>query len=517
MLSAIAWTRGQPALRREIEAALREAPAWLGEGALRSTCRLPRGPWLVKRFRAGAGAVERVKAAVGRAPADREWDALAALHAAGLPVPEPLALGALADGDRLLAMEWVEGKLLLDALPADRAARRTLLRALGELVARVHGAGWVHGDLHAGNVLIAAQGPVLLDWQRARRTRARAARRRDLAFLEYSLARVTSRSDRFRVRQAKLAVSPPLGDDARHELRAAGDAVDRRADEHARSRTRRALREDRLHARVEIGERRGMRLRELAPETVAALLDQHEQALRAGDARLLESDARSALSAVSADGRCAVVKEARWRGVGRALADALRGSAGRRAWLAGHGLLARRLGAPRPLAFLERRRWGAPIASWVVLEDLRPAVPAAFAVERGEAPAEAVLSALARLVIDLHRARVDHGDLKATNVLLLRGSAGRLETALVDLEGVRFPRRLSEARRIAALAELNASLPDAYPADARRRAFERYALALPFARGRSRALDEVVAASLARRHRWTGCGPSAPRQVDRLE
>ena len=503
MLSAIEWTRGEAALQRQIEEGLRGSPQVLREGGPRSLLRLERGPWLVKRYRAGSGAIEQVKARIGLAPADREWRALRALRAAGLPVPAPLALGALADGDRLLAMEWVDGAPLLDALRGPRAARRDLLRALGVLVARVHGAGWVHGDLHAGNVLVSQHGPVLLDWQRARRTQTRAARRRDLAFLEYSLAPATSRSDRLRVRQARLAAVPPLRDDARHELRAAGDAADRRAREHARSRTRRTLREGRLHTSAAVGEARGMRLRELAPETLATLLAEHREAVAARDDRVLDRDARSSLSGVTADGWRAIVKESGWRGPGRALADALRGSPGRRAWVAGHGLRARRIGAARPLAFLERRRYGVPIASWVVLEDLRPAVPAAFAVERGEADAEAVLAALSRLLVDLHRARVDHGDLKATNVLLRR-SAGALALALVDLEGVRFPSRLAEARRIAALAELNASLPDDYPAGARRRAFERYAAALPFARGRAQALAEVVAASRARRHRWTG-------------
>jgi hypothetical protein len=75
---------------------------------------------------------------------------------------------------------------------------------------------------------------------------------------------------------------------------------------------------------------------------------------------------------------------------------------------------------------------------------------------------------------------------------------------LVDLEGVRFRRRLPEAARIEALAQLNASLPDGVPADVRRRAFARYCAALPFARPRGEVLAQVVARSLARRHRWTG-------------
>jgi hypothetical protein len=180
----------------------------------------------------------------------------------------------------------------------------------------------------------------------------------------------------------------------------------------------------------------------------------------------------------------------------------VRGSAGRRAWRGGHGLLVRGVGAARPLAFLERRVLGLPIASLVVLEDLRPAEPA----DAGTAlPPEAVVEALGRLARALHRRGVDHGDLKASHVFV-RAAPDGTEARLIDLEGVRFPRRLADARRRQALAELNASLPDRFPAEARRRAFARYAAALPFAAGRDAALRAIVDASLARRHRWSGAG-----------
>jgi hypothetical protein len=71
---------------------------------------------------------------------------------------------------------------------------------------------------------------------------------------------------------------------------------------------------------------------------------------------------------------------------------------------------------------------------------------------------------------------------------------------------VRFRRGLAEARRVQALAELNASLPDVFPAGLRCAAFARYARAHPFAEGSDGALHRVVEASLARRHRFRGEG-----------
>jgi hypothetical protein len=71
---------------------------------------------------------------------------------------------------------------------------------------------------------------------------------------------------------------------------------------------------------------------------------------------------------------------------------------------------------------------------------------------------------------------------------------------------VRFPSRVTDSHRLSALSELNASLPDAYPAPLRRQAIRRYAAALPFASGWRSAQTQLLRASLARGHRWTGAG-----------
>jgi hypothetical protein len=150
------------------------------------------------------------------------------------------------------------------------------------------------------------------------------------------------------------------------------------------------------------------------------------------------------------------------------------------------------------------------VASALLLEDLRPARPA----DVSDAPAEAKAEALARLLIDLHRAGVHHGDLKASHVYLMTGAAG-LETRLIDLAGVRFRRRLGDRERIRALCELNASLPDGFPNALREAVFRRYVAALPF-RARPEAVRrEIVRRSLGRRHRWSGGDQAGAMVVQR--
>jgi hypothetical protein len=211
---------------------------------------------------------------------------------------------------------------------------------------------------------------------------------------------------------------------------------------------------------------------------------------------------------VCAAGRALVVKEVRKGGARRRLADSLRGSAGRRAWLGAHSLLAAGVGAAAPVAYLEHSVLGVPLRSLLVSEDLRPARPAAAYASDDPARAAEVLEALCAIAVRLHRSGFAHGDLRAQHIFLAPG-ASELDAKLIDLEDVRRPMRLSDAARLESLAQLNASLPDelATP-DQRRRAFGRYARALPFRCGERAALERVARMSLARTHLWQGdeCG-----------
>jgi len=143
---------------------------------------------------------------VGRNAAAAEWDALQALSRAGVDVPQPLARG-LAGATPWVAMTRSPGTTALERWrSADAHERRALAEALGRALARVHAAGWCHGDLHLGNVLVDAHGGVeIVDWQRGRP--GASARDADIASLDFSLAHAGARrSERLRLRRAALGV-----------------------------------------------------------------------------------------------------------------------------------------------------------------------------------------------------------------------------------------------------------------------------------------------------------------------
>lgn len=496
MSAQLHWLAGDERLRATLEAAIdgTRPASVIAETPRRRVLHLAgqtdSGPLLLKHFRArpSARSANSWKRVLGQSAGAREWRALDALAASEIPAPAPRAHARRGD-EEWVAMDFVAGRPLVEAIHgASGAERRALVDELGLLVRRLHLRGLVHGDLHLANALQSDSGElVLLDWQRARLTHSRRAQARDLASLEFSLARAgLGRADRLRLRRSVLGTRA-----SRATLLAAGQHVEAFAHDHYRGRTRRCLIEGRQQTTIDPTLGRGMRTRDLSEQALRAALSAHDAALAEHSAGVLKDDERARVTRVAAGGRKIVVKQVIKGGIGRRLADRLRGSPAERGWLGGHGLLARGIGAARPLAWLDRRDG---TASVLLLEDVG---------ERGcldvARPDEIDPDMLARLLIALHRRGVDHGDLQASHIYGLEAPA------LIDLEGVRFRRRLGDEARLRSLAELNASLAEsALPAARRCELFERYATALPFAMPRANALREVVRRSLARRHAWTG-------------
>jgi hypothetical protein len=160
-----------------------------------------------------ARAFVKVYPAPGERRARRAATMAAALTAAGFGAPRTLVLG-WREGAGLLVMRDVGGEPLLDALarlaaagPAARAAKRTLLRALGAEIGRLHAAGFVHGDLVPPNVHARDGRFVLLDNDRTRRGRVlvRLGGRRNLVQLGRFVAPGVTLTDRCRVLAAYAA------------------------------------------------------------------------------------------------------------------------------------------------------------------------------------------------------------------------------------------------------------------------------------------------------------------------
>ncbi len=142
----------------------------------------------------------------------REGRILQALQREGLPGPEWVACGQ-EGGCSFLLIRTAPGCDLrtLATQERDPVRRLRLARQLGRVLARLHAAGWTHGDLYAKHVLVHEDELLLLDWPRARRQHCPTWTRRaeDLAALHATLLNdLATRAERLACLRAYLACEP---------------------------------------------------------------------------------------------------------------------------------------------------------------------------------------------------------------------------------------------------------------------------------------------------------------------
>jgi tRNA A-37 threonylcarbamoyl transferase component Bud32 len=450
---------------------------------------------------------DSIKRTLGHSAAQREWRSLIIANARGLSVPEPLGYGRLVNGEEVLAMRYIPGRSLHEALSAPGPDEwKTINTQLALALHAFHDAGLRHGDLHAGNLRLADGGIVILDLQRTRRSRGQRDQLMDLAQLVFSLQR---------------SGVDPLGLNALRERLGIGaeldEAIRRFCLDYQRGRTRRQLRVggdwERLSHSPQI---RGIMTREFDREALHASLfsthtlprarlaelpPQHTEVRRTDRIRVVEwgPPHHRLISKAVAAGSTA-----------RLIADRFRGSAGARAFRRGQAdrLISDR--AAPVLAYLDFRRAGFPVSSWLFMEkvgdhdldSLRPDSPD---------EAQRIACALGGWLAEQHAVGLFHRDLKGGNVRV-RVTSEKIDFWLVDLEELAGPRRIPESDRMEALSQLNASLGDsAFDLRSRMAGLAAYAERLPFEPPLESIAREIAERSRTRRHRWRGedCRPEA--------
>jgi tRNA A-37 threonylcarbamoyl transferase component Bud32 len=141
---------------------------------------------------------------------------------------------------------------------------------------------------------------------------------------------------------------------------------------------------------------------------------------------------------------------------------------------------------------------------WLVMEDGGPTLSDWVETDLAKSTQferEELARALGSLLAALHRRGIYHPDLKANNVVWRPGEPPRL----LDYGRVRFSARVTRRRRVKNLAQLNAALPDALPNALRERALAAYLAESETGDEPAALRRDVIAESLRRAHRWSGC------------
>lgn len=474
------------------------------ENPVRTVWRVPRdgAPAIyVKRFRV-SGVKDALKHLVLPSRARAEWDASLGLNAAGVPAVEVVAYGerraaGLLRGAVCAVLEFPGAMELVPWMFArfgqegpwttsQREEREELLRRLGALLRRLHDAGFVHPDLHGGNLLLSREGSPpdlrLVDLHTVRRpgSAGTAARRRDLSVLLHSMRTATGPSERALVVEAYGGAAGGAGAIDAAALRDLARDLEEVIVSMERRRVASRTRPEKLFrptGRFDTGRRDGVDLVFLrawgAEPFVAALREHARKSADPAAPGVLKRGGRSIVTQVEVQGPAGparlVVKETRVRGAVDLWKNAFRPPRAVAAWVAGNGLYHRMVDLAEPRALAVRGAWPLRRESFLVMEDASAGGERydlrsmrlwdAGPLERGAGREKrAEIERFGRWLGDLHAQGIYHGDLKCVNVFV-RKKHGRLSFCVVDYDRVSFGGGAVDARRrVKNLAQLAASV-----------------------------------------------------------
>jgi len=483
------------------------APEWtrIKQNASRTVYRgkIARKDIYLKHFH-GQSFFHRLAGMLGISGAARELYYAQYLRSAGVETPEPLAASSrqpqwcatLAVENALPGDQWHSQKLADGN--AGKQAIASATTALAKLVARMHGAGVIHRDLHLGNVLVVQQDQtarlVLTDLHRLKRRMhlSRLSRTANLAQLLHDRRDTTTRTQRLRFLKHYLAQSG-----ARGTLRGWEFLITQMARRHTRKhhahRDRRITGKNRYFTDVSLPNRwKGhvvLASKHRPPGSTAAdqvlTTEQWTRVLSQGT-RLLEGDGveiikdspsgqvvrrRLKIGEIELDVH---IKRPRRKRPWKIVLDCLRPSRSLRAFRIGHQLMTRGVNTALPLAAVERRI-GPFLTDSILITETVPASHlnqflhvrlahvadpqlAGLSQAKQESIARNVLSSLGHMVRRLHDNNLVHRDLKSGNILVHWTLADGPRVVLIDLDGIKRVAHISMRQRFQGLMRLNVSL-----------------------------------------------------------
>lgn len=374
----------------------------------------------VKSYRHEALPLRSLKFYFKPSPARKEWERAQQLDALLVPVVRHLAHGERWGWrglrESILITEGFDGRPL-DEVPDLPAA------AVLDFVARLHGHGVLHCDLHSGNIL-ARTGPLeirLLDLDKTRIKPAltTAEKEDNLAF---------------------LGISFPLP--------LTGRAASRREElrrELLHERSRRCLRHNREFEPRRVG---GLvwhvRLPLMTPQVEAVLTDPDE--FLHSRAKIVKAGGASTVGA--ADGL--VLKRFNFRKVLNLVKDLLRPSRAFRAFRKSYHLELAGVPTARVVAAAERRVLGVLLRSYLLMEEIPGATTLQKLLRSAAQPSPTLVREVARLVARLHHEGFTHGDLNERNLVI----DGQGRVLLIDLDALDCTGAVTAARAAEDLARL---------------------------------------------------------------
>ncbi len=363
------------------------------------------------------------------------------------------------------------------------AEKKKLLYKLAAFIRNVHEKGFFHCDLHAGNILIKFENKqsssihncdlYLMDLHRVKILNYMSFRKRlyNLAQIFNSLSSILTKTD-------KLDFVRSYGSNALSNIKdehALVKQIDEQSSRmrkiHYRSRRKRCLKES-----SDFSKKRstGMKIffrKGYDTNRFAGLIEKHHNTLISGDKTIvIKRDSKTALTRFPLENekiQSVVVKQYRVSCGMCLIKNIFSNSTGKKAWIAGNGLLVYGFNTPKPLALMEKKVLGITTGSYLIMEDARDCLEMDRYILKNFHDKSslrelkkkmALINNLAETMGRMHNQNIFHHDLKTCNIMVKEKGKSFYFTFL-DFDKVSFEEEITIRKRVKNLTQINLSTP----------------------------------------------------------
>ncbi|MHC4645020.1 MAG: lipopolysaccharide kinase InaA family protein, partial [Planctomycetota bacterium] len=353
---------------------------------------------------------------------NREWRGLELLLQRGLNSPTPLFKGRSERLGWVVVTEKITNAMnVREAWDKTRDVNemRDLLPKVARELAKQHNKGVLQKDLHLGNLMIRQDKIFALDPAQMRFLSREVGKRRAIAQLGLLASTLSSTENDMladvcevymQVRSWKLS-APDIAAISRKAARCRRKGITRAL--------RKCLRTSSRYQRLNTYNHRGVAIREFFEKVdFGALAGSIDKGMQGG--HVLKNGNTCRVSHVGLGGEEVVIKRYNHKGIIHSLRHTIKGSRARRGWLHANRLTLLNIATPKPLAYLEHRIGPIVWKSYLITEYVEGQSLYHFLRDDAKSQQERARlnEQLRKLVEELGRHHITHGDLKHTNILV---------------------------------------------------------------------------------------------------
>ena len=476
----------------------------------------------IKYFKRG-GYKEYIKHLFVPTKARTEWDVGNALLSKDIKTALPLAISegkirllmvteTVTNSEELMefCLSNYEGSLSV----GKDSEKKTLLDKLAQFIRDIHEKGFCHYDLHAGNILIRFKNEqnvsdydlYLMDLHRVKIFKSISIKKRmfNLAQIFNSLSSIMTMADKLDFIRSYGSNAFGNTADENELVRQIEEQSSGIRNTHYRSRLKRCLKESSVFSKKRFAGMKMFFRKGYDTNSMQKLIEMHNSALAGNDsAVIMKRDSRTALTHHTFKDKTSlnvVVKQYRVGCPGCIVKNIIRGSAGRKAWVAGNGLKVYGFNTPLPLALIEKKISGVTTGSYLIMEEVKDSLEMDRYIlknlnSRIDLKKKRVfINNLANTLGKMHKHNIFHHDLKTCNIMV-KENGKSFDFTFLDFDKVSFREEITVRKRVKNLTQINLSTPRLFTLTDRLRFLKEYLGQCDITNEKKNILREVITLS----------------------